>query len=138
MKRIVTAFVLLVWAFLPLSLWGQTEKAAPGKKEPPPAPPAAASPAAEPPPGDPPADPAEKKNVQILVKEFEDKRQSLLAAHKAALERLRQARTAEERRLIVAEVRQLQQARLEQQRENVRQMREQMRQTTQNPTRPRS
>jgi len=100
------------------------EAAAPAKEAPPPA--AEAKPAA-------PA--GEKPEVQRLVDDFDDKRQNLIEAHKAALERLRSARSEEERRRIVSELRQLQQQRLEQQRENVRQMREQMQQV-QRPNRP--
>ena len=99
-------------------------QAAPPAKETPP--PAAAKPAAP---------TGEKPEVQRLVDDFDDKRQNLIEAHKAALERLRSARSEEERRRIVSELRQLQQQRLEQQRENVRQMREQMQQV-QRPNRP--
>lgn len=64
--------------------------------------------------------------VQRLVREFGEQRNDLLDERNALLERLRLARTEEEKQRILAELRQLQQQRIEQQREKARQIREQM------------
>ena len=130
MKRILPMMALVAWTALPLT--GRGQATAPAKPEPP-APVAPSVPASAPRAESPPAD--DKKEVQQLVKDFGDKRTNLLEDYKAKLERLKQARTEEERRKILAELRQLQQARLDQQREIIRRMREKMQQT-QRPNRP--
>jgi len=127
MKRLVPLIILLAGAVLPAR--AEEKKAAADRPD---SPPAHAAPAAA---AEPAPESAEKKDVQGLADDFDKKRRNLLEAHKAAVLRLRQARTEEERRRIVEELRQLQQQRLEQQRENIREMREQMRQT-QRPNRP--
>lgn len=64
--------------------------------------------------------------VDRLVREFGEQRNDLLDQRNALLERMRQAKTDEEKQKIVAELRQLQQQRIDQQREKARQIREQM------------
>lgn len=65
-------------------------------------------------------------DVTQLVTEFGSERQSLLSEHKSELERLRAAKTEEERRKILAEVRQRQRERMERQRELIQEKRDQL------------
>lgn len=65
-------------------------------------------------------------SVESLAREFGEGSKDLISRRKALLERLRHAQSEEEKQRIVAELRQQQQQRLEQQREIARQIREQM------------
>ena len=76
--------------------------------------------------------PAEKKpsapeGVQKMASDFSKQRDARLDNRKALLEKLRTAKTEEEKQRILADLRQQQQQRLDQQREAARQAREQLR-----------
>lgn len=76
------------------------------------------------------ADPTKEKSardgVQGMEREFGERSKDLIEKRKILLERLRLAKTEEEKQRIISELRQQQQQRLEQQREAARQIREQM------------
>ncbi len=97
-----------------------------------PAPPAA--PAAKPADKAAPAKPAPAPDaVQSLEREFGERSNRLIENRKVLIERLRLARTEEEKQRILAELRQQQQERIDQQRELARQIREQMQQRRSEP-----
>lgn len=114
------------------------EQAAPRETPPPPATatakqspprpeePASAAPASSPTPVPKDAPRSASEGVKGMAREFGEQSKDLLKKRKALLERLRLARTQEEKQRIVAELRQQQKQRLEQQREVARQIREQM------------
>ena len=87
--------------------------------------PKAAVPAANPP-ANPVATTPVAENVEQMVRDFDQQRKDLLTKDKALRERLRLAKTEDEKQRIIAELRQLQQQRVEQQREIARQIREDM------------
>jgi hypothetical protein len=73
------------------------------------------------------------EGVSEMAREFGQQSKDLAERRKALIERLRSAKTEEEKERIIAELRQQQKQRLEQQREVARQIREQM-QTTRRET----
>ncbi|MCX6953470.1 MAG: hypothetical protein NTV51_15075, partial [Verrucomicrobia bacterium] len=79
---------------------------------------------AKPAPATPPA--AAPGSVQGLEREFGERSKDLIEKRKVLLERLRLAKTEDEKQKIIGELRQQQQERVEQQRELARQIREQM------------
>lgn len=81
------------------------------------------------------ASPTAPTTAQKMASDFGKQREDRLDQRKALLQRLETAKSEEERQRILAELRQQQQARIEQQRELARQIREQM-QNKRGETRP--
>ncbi len=113
MKHSLVTVLALVAA---MSAAGPSAVGAERETAPAPAPPKKAAPAA----------PAGGDGLQRLAREFGEKRADILDGRKALLERLRLAKTDEEKQRIVTEIRQLQQQRLDEQREQARLIREQL------------
>ena len=67
--------------------------------------------------------------VQKMARDFSQQREAQLHDRKALLDKLRTAKTEEEKQTLLAELRRQQQQRLEEQREAARQKRDQLRET---------